>query len=129
MPMTFDRITVFGAGAWGAALANTAARAGRSVTLIARDQKAAAAIAANRESPRLPGVALDKRIEVIGDAADADPNAPVLLVVPAQSLRAAATRLTLAPGTPVIACAKGIEQGTHLFMTEVIAQVLPHCVP
>ncbi|MDB5600967.1 MAG: oxidoreductase, coenzyme F420-dependent [Xanthobacteraceae bacterium] len=127
--MPFDRITVFGAGAWGAALANTAARAGRNVTLIARDAKAAAAIAATRESPRLPGVALDKRIEVIGDAADADANAPVLLVVPAQALRSAAARLTLAPGTPVIACAKGIEQGTHLFMTEVIAQVLPHVVP
>jgi glycerol-3-phosphate dehydrogenase (NAD(P)+) len=128
-PMTFERITVFGAGAWGAALANTAARAGRSVTLIARDAKAASAIATSRESPRLPGVALDKRIDVIGDAADADANAPVLLVVPAQELRAASARLTLAPGTPVIACAKGIEQGTHLFMTEVIAQVLPHSVP
>lgn len=127
--MTFERITVYGAGAWGAALANTAARAGRTVTLIARDKKAATAIATKRESPRLPGVALDKRIEVIGDAADASPNDPVLLVVPAQSLRAAARRLTLAPGTPVIACAKGIEQGTHLFMTEVIAEVLPHTVP
>jgi glycerol-3-phosphate dehydrogenase (NAD(P)+) len=29
----------------------------------------------------------------------------------------------------VIACAKGIEHGTHKFMTEVIAQAAPHAVP
>ncbi len=35
--MAFDRITVLGAGAWGSALANVALRAGRRVTLWARD--------------------------------------------------------------------------------------------
>jgi len=33
------------------------------------------------------------------------------------------------PGTPVIACAKGIERGTRKFMTEVIAESIPAAVP
>src|SRR5687768_6897259 len=49
--MSLDRVTVLGAGAWGSALANVAARAGRRVTLWARDPKAAAAIDKARENP------------------------------------------------------------------------------
>jgi len=64
--MGLDRIAVVGAGAWGVALANVGARAGRAITLVARDQKAAAAFSQTRESPRLPGVAIEERVR-IGD--------------------------------------------------------------
>ena len=37
----FDHIAVVGAGAWGSALANVIARAGRAVLLAARDQNSA----------------------------------------------------------------------------------------
>jgi glycerol-3-phosphate dehydrogenase (NAD(P)+) len=129
--MTIERIAVVGAGAWGTALANAAARAGRAVTLIARDEAAAAGMRTRRENPRLPGARLDERIAVtaqIGAAATAD---AVLLVVPAQSLRHAAGVLApvIKPGTPVIACAKGIEQGTRKFMTETIAESAPAALP
>ena len=55
----------------------------------------------------------------------------ILLVVPAQAVRAVATALTplLAARTPVIVCAKGIERGTKKFMTEVIAECAPNAVP
>jgi glycerol-3-phosphate dehydrogenase (NAD(P)+) len=47
--------------------------------------------------------------------------------VPAQDLRIAAKALGahIGAGVPVVACAKGIERGTHKFMTEVIAEELP----
>jgi glycerol-3-phosphate dehydrogenase (NAD(P)+) len=35
----------------------------------------------------------------------------------------------LAKDTPVVACAKGIERGTHKFMTEVIAEAAPNATP
>jgi glycerol-3-phosphate dehydrogenase (NAD(P)+) len=125
--MTFDRIAVVGAGAWGVALANVAARAGRTVTLVARDEKVAAAIAQARTSPRLPEVAIDARVRV---SASAEPPADaVLLAVPAQMLRAAAKTLKVAPLTPVIAAAKGIEQGTLAFMSDIIAQTVPGATP
>jgi glycerol-3-phosphate dehydrogenase (NAD(P)+) len=123
----FDRIAVVGAGAWGVALANVAARAGRSVTLIARDEGAAAMIATTRESPHLPGICIDPQV---GVTATLEPEATaVLLAVPAQALREVAAKLNVAPATPVIACAKGIEQHTLRFMTEVISETLPRAAP
>jgi glycerol-3-phosphate dehydrogenase (NAD(P)+) len=35
----------------------------------------------------------------------------------------------MAPRTPIIACAKGIEHGTHKFMTEVISECAPNATP
>jgi glycerol-3-phosphate dehydrogenase (NAD(P)+) len=128
---SYQRVAVIGAGAWGTALAGVAARAGRDVTLFARDAAAATAIAVTRENPKLPGIQLDPRIAVSGDLALTSGAQIVLLVIPAQHLRAAAA--TLAPhleaGTPVIACAKGIERGSHQFMTEVIAEAAPRTAP
>jgi glycerol-3-phosphate dehydrogenase (NAD(P)+) len=129
--MTFDHIAVLGAGAWGTALANVAARAGRSVTLWARDAESAAMIAKRRESPRLPGIPLDNGVEVTGDIAQAARADAVLIVVPAQMLRAVARALdpVLRSSTPVVACAKGIERGSQKFMTEVIAESVPRAIP
>ncbi len=129
--MRFSTIGIMGAGAWGAALANAAARAGRRVTLWARDPQTVARIREHGEAPRLTGIRLDAAIDATTDiecvaAADA-----LLLVVPAQSLRsvASALRAVLARGTPVIACAKGIERDSRKFMSEVIAEELPEAVP
>ncbi|TKT71214.1 NAD(P)-dependent glycerol-3-phosphate dehydrogenase [Afipia massiliensis] len=124
-------ISVVGAGAWGTALANATARAGRDVVLYARDRVAAEQIAQTRENPKLPGIQLTKGIAVTSDLAQAGKADAVLLVTPAQSLRQAAIALAphLAPGTPVIVCAKGIERGTHQFMTQIVAEVAPNAVP
>ncbi|MBB5052045.1 glycerol-3-phosphate dehydrogenase (NAD(P)+) [Afipia massiliensis] len=124
-------ISVVGAGAWGTALANATARAGRDVVLYARDRVAAEQIAQTRANPKLPGIQLTKGIAVTSDLAQAGKADAVLLVTPAQSLRQAAIALAphLAPDTPVIVCAKGIERGTHQFMTQIVAEVAPHAVP
>jgi glycerol-3-phosphate dehydrogenase (NAD(P)+) len=128
---SYQRVAVIGAGAWGTALAAVAARAGRDVVLYARDTRAVARLTAKRENPKLPDVPLDPRIAVTGDLVAASRADIILLVVPAQHLRAAAIEFAphLRPQTPVIACAKGIERGTHRFMTEVIGEVAPHAVP
>jgi glycerol-3-phosphate dehydrogenase (NAD(P)+) len=127
---SFKSVSVIGAGAWGTALAAVAARAGRDVLLCARDGAIAAQIQSVRENPRLPGVRLDAGIEVIADMAIAARADMVLIVTPAQQLRAAVSVLAphLVRGTPVIACAKGIERGTHKFMTEVISEAAPGAV-
>jgi glycerol-3-phosphate dehydrogenase (NAD(P)+) len=128
---SYQSVAVIGAGAWGTALASVATRAGRDVMLCARDAAAAAAMMATRENPRLPGVQIDPRIAVTGDLKSASQAQIVLLVVPAQHLRAAVAALApyLPAKMPVIACAKGIEHGTHQFMTEVIAEAAPQAQP
>jgi glycerol-3-phosphate dehydrogenase (NAD(P)+) len=127
---SFNSVAVIGAGAWGTALAGVAARAGRDVVLYARDSKSAAHIAATRTNPKLSGVPLDAAIEVTDDIALAARADIILVATPAQHLRAAVTALAphLARGTPVIATAKGIERGTHKFMTEVIGETAPNAI-
>ena len=127
----FDHVAVVGAGAWGSALANAIARAGRAVLLAARDQHSADRLEATRQSPRLPGVTLDEKVGVAALSEAVGRYDAILLAIPSQHLRAAAQMLnpTLAAGTPVIACAKGIEHGTHKFMTEVIAESAPNALP
>src|SRR5260370_5609338 len=127
----FNSVAVIGAGAWGTALAGAAARAGRDVTLYARNAEAAAQMKSTRINPRLAGVPIDSRIEITGDMIAAATADIVLMATPAQHLRE--TMLALAPHlkktTPVIAAAKGIERGTHKFMTEVIAEAAPNAAP
>jgi glycerol-3-phosphate dehydrogenase (NAD(P)+) len=127
----FTSVAVIGAGAWGTALASVAARAGRDVTLYARDAAHAAHIESARENPRLPGVPLVPSIAITNDLATVARAEIALVATPAQHLRGAVTQLApqLRPATPVIACAKGIEHGTHKFMTEVIAAAAPNAIP
>jgi glycerol-3-phosphate dehydrogenase (NAD(P)+) len=128
---SYNSVAVIGAGAWGTALAGVAARAGRKVVLYARDATIAAQIAATRNNPRLPGVLLDASVAVTGDFAVAGRADIILIATPAQHLREAVSALAphLAPATPIIATAKGIERGSHKFMTEVIAEAAPDARP
>ena len=129
--MALNHIAVLGGGAWGTALALTCARAGRSVTLWEHEAANAERLKNKRESAFLPGIALDERIDVAGDLAEAACAQAILMVVPAQAVRAVTKGLAplLAPGTPVIVCAKGIERGSKKFMTEVIAECAPDARP
>jgi glycerol-3-phosphate dehydrogenase (NAD(P)+) len=124
---SFNSIAVVGAGAWGTALAGVAARAGRNVILCVRSAETAKAIASKRSNPRLPGVTLHAAIEVTDDLERAAAADAILIATPAQNLRDAVSALAphLTDGAPLVACAKGIERGTHKFMTEVIAEAAP----
>jgi glycerol-3-phosphate dehydrogenase (NAD(P)+) len=129
--MAFNHIAVIGAGAWGSALALTCARAGRTVTLWEHDAANAAQLANKRESLFLPDVRLDDSIAIANDLAGAARAEAILLVVPAQAVRAVAKNLAplIAARTPVIVCAKGIERGSKKFMSEIIAECAPSAVP
>ena len=129
--MAFNHIAVIGAGAWGTALAMTCARAGRSVTLWEHDAANAEQLKKKRESLFLPGVHIDERVIVAGELAEAARAAAILLVVPAQAVRAVSKTLAplLAEQTPVVVCAKGIERRTKMFMTEVIAECAGKAMP
>jgi glycerol-3-phosphate dehydrogenase (NAD(P)+) len=129
--MTIQTISVLGGGAWGTALAQTCARTGRAVTLWEHEPGNAASLETKRESLFLPRVRLDDSIKVTRDLATAARADAILLVVPAQAMRAVCTALAqvLTAPTPLIACAKGIEHGTHNFMTEIIAECAAVAIP
>jgi glycerol-3-phosphate dehydrogenase (NAD(P)+) len=120
------KIAVFGAGAWGTALAIQAARAGREVVLWARDPSRALEIAVARENARyLPGAALPDAVVVGADAAEALRGAVLaLLVVPAQALRGVLAALPVAD-VPMLLCCKGVEAGSLRLPLEVLAALRP----
>ncbi len=129
--MTAQKIAVLGGGAWGTALALAGARAGRDVTLWEHDAANADSLAQMRESRFLPGAKLGDTIVVTRELALAARNDAILIVVPAQVVRNVVTQLapSLADNTPLIVCAKGIEHGTHKFMSEIVAECAPKAMP
>ena len=123
---------MLGAGAWGTALAFTAANAGRVVNLWALEPEVVDSIDRKRQNARfLPGVTLPSAISVSGDVAAAAASDMVLLVVPAQFLRATLLKVAplLLPATPIVLCAKGIERNTGMLLTEVLAEIVPTAEP
>jgi glycerol-3-phosphate dehydrogenase (NAD(P)+) len=122
-------ITVIGGGAWGTALATAACRAKCSTTLYARETEIVDAINAGEGNPVfLPNVSLSKDICATADLSDAVKDADaLLLVVPAQFLRATAKALSdITPAhVPIVLAAKGIEQGTLALMSEIIEETMP----
>ncbi len=85
-------------------------------------------LARTRENPRrLAGVRLAEGVKATADFVDLADCRAVLVVTPAQATRAVASELAefLAPGKPLVACAKGIEQRADLFMTQVLAEAAP----
>jgi glycerol-3-phosphate dehydrogenase (NAD(P)+) len=122
----FATIGVAGAGAWGLALANAAAGAGRKVVVWGRDAAAIGDLAATRRSPHLPGVTLDRSASVSAEIGALNACEAILIAVPAQATREAATRLAgaLRP-RPLIACAKGVERGSQKFMTDILGESAP----
>lgn len=123
-----QRIGVVGGGAWGTALAVTARRAGRDVVLWAREAEVIAAINERHENSLfLPGIAIDPAIAATTELEKAAAADAVLLVAPAQHLRTIAGLLAraLRPGTPVVLCAKGVEEKSGALMSEVAAATMP----
>ncbi|MBL9189148.1 MAG: NAD(P)-dependent glycerol-3-phosphate dehydrogenase [Opitutaceae bacterium] len=116
---------VVGAGAWGTAMALHLARAGHGVALVPRRPEQARELAATRENrDYLPGIALSPSIRITAALAEVLPGADaVLLACPAQALRETSARVRGAH--VVVSLAKGLEVGTHLRPSEVIAAVLP----
>ncbi|MGH2352071.1 MAG: NAD(P)H-dependent glycerol-3-phosphate dehydrogenase [Chloroflexota bacterium] len=123
-----DTVAVVGTGAWGVTLAMHTARQGLRVALLARTEAEAASLRVAGASPRMPGIPFPPLLRVTADPADALRAAPlVLLVVPSQTMRAnvRAIGVLLAPNTAIVSASKGLEIGTSLRMSEVIAQELP----
>ena len=127
--MNASRVAVLGGGAWGTALAVTMVRAGHATSLWARDAESVAAINEQHENPRyLPGIPLEAGLRATSELRQAVSGADcVLAVVPAQAMRGLLVELggLLAPGIPLVLCAKGIERTTGKLLSQIAADLLP----
>ena len=126
------RVGVIGGGAWGTALAQVCARAGREVTLWARELEVVESINTRHENAVfLPGLPIEPLIRATGQLSDLADSDLVLAVPPAQHMRATleAFAAHARPGLPILLCSKGVEQGSLKLMTQVLAETLPEAAP
>jgi glycerol-3-phosphate dehydrogenase (NAD(P)+) len=125
-------IGVIGAGAWGTALALTAARAGLAATLVGRDPAVISAIGNDARNPRyLPGIDLRPAIAASTDVADALAADALIVAVPAQAMAGFVETLRgrTRPGHPILLTAKGIDRRTGKRLSELLVEALPGCNP
>jgi glycerol-3-phosphate dehydrogenase (NAD(P)+) len=122
------KVAVVGAGSWGTAVAALVATNADTV-LWARNPALAERIDINNENPEyLAGIELPTQLRATASIDDACAGADVVVLgVPSHGLRTVleAARAHIGPDTPIVSLSKGVEQGTLLRMTEVVADVLP----
>lgn len=121
------RIAVLGAGTWGTALARMLSNTGGIVTVWSALESEVQELSETRTHPNLPGVDIPEEILFTGSMEEACRGAELLLfAVPSPYVRETARKAApyVAPGQLIADAAKGIESGTLLSMTEVIADEL-----
>ncbi|MCY3646211.1 MAG: NAD(P)-dependent glycerol-3-phosphate dehydrogenase [Chloroflexi bacterium] len=112
--------TVAGATSWGVTLAGFLAQGGAEVTILVRTPDEAATVDRDRGLARLPGFELPATVQI--SPIEAAPAADgIVVAAPAQSFRATAQHPALSRDVPVLTAAKGIEHGSLMRMSEVLA--------
>jgi len=123
------RVAVIGGGAWGTALACVTCRAGNDTIIWARNEAVVASINAGEGNHLyLKDVAVEPDIVATSDMEAATAGADIALIaVPSQFVRNVTLRMapSVAIGTPIALCAKGVERTTGALMSEVLAETLP----
>ena len=123
-----DRVTVIGAGSWGTAVASIVAAA-HPTSLWARSPELAAAMEETRENAKyLPGVRLADGLVVTSSLEEALRGAGIVfMAVPSHGFRDVLREAAPSAGgvAAVVSLSKGIEKGTNLRMSQVVAEVLP----
>jgi glycerol-3-phosphate dehydrogenase (NAD(P)+) len=119
------KLGVIGGGAWGTALAQVAATGGEETLLWALEPEVVTSInSAQENSLFLPGVPLSPAIRATSDLAALDSCDALLVVTPAQHMRAVLSRLPPGP-KPLILCAKGMEESSMKLMHDVAHEAQP----
>lgn len=121
-------IGIIGGGAWGTALAQNFANAGKTVLIWAREDEVVSSINSVHENiPFLPGVRLNDNIRATPTLSEAVKVDVILVVTPAQYVRPtlAAIKPSLDPSKTIIICAKGVEIETGGLISQIAQEILP----
>lgn len=118
------KAVVVGSGAWGTALAIRLCLNGHDVTMWTYDADLIPEMEATRRNPRLPNAVLPENLHISGDYACARGCQLVVIASPSFPLRSVSRGVApyIDDDAVVVSVTKGLEQGTHLRMSQVVAQ-------
>lgn len=123
-------LAIFGAGAFGTALAINFAQSGKPVSLVGRDAERMKTMATTRLCDRLPGVELPELVKCSDDVSELAKAKTVLFAVPTQTLSRALTKVSdQISADYVVACCKGVDLATLKGPTDILLQHLPKATP
>ena len=118
------KAAVVGSGAWGTALAIRLCKNGHDVTMWTFEKELIEEMTVTRRNPRLPSAVLPEGLKVSGDYACV--RGCKLIVMASPSFPARAVAKGVAPyideDAVVVSVTKGLEAGTHMRMSEVVAE-------
>lgn len=123
-----DKVAVIGLGSWGTAASGLVARHAGQVMGWVFEREVAEGINAEHRNPLyLTGYTLPENVRATNDLAEAVTGADaIVVVVPSAFLRATMRQMapSVSDDTPVLVLTKGIEPGTGLLMTDIVAEEL-----
>ena len=124
------KAAVVGAGAWGTALATLLCKNGIETALWFRSEEKAMDARVSRINPRLPGIVLPEGITPTSNPACVRDCPLVVIAAPSFPLRQVARTVApyLEPDAALVSVTKGIEAGTLLRMSQIVAQETGHNV-
>lgn len=121
--------TILGTGSWGTALATLWGKDGRDLQLWGRNQSLVEQLDATRENTRyLPTVQIPKSVRITNDLSSSAKADLIVFVTPSTGLRAIADQVRGSEPTKsaiLLSCAKGIEHGTGMRMSEILREYFP----
>ncbi len=122
------QVAVIGGGSWGTTVAHLCAKNTPTTLWARRDEVAVEVRDQHTNSAYLKGFDLTPSLHATSSLEEAVSEADLLVMgVPSHTMRETAQSLAsfLRPWVPVVSLSKGLEQGTRLRMTEVLAAELP----
>ena len=124
------KAAVVGSGAWGTALAIRLCKNGHDVTMWTYETELIPQMEQTRINPRLPGAVLPEGLKISGDYACVKGCPLVVMASPSFPIRGVCRGIApyLDEDAVMVSVTKGIEQGTQLRMSEVVAQETNHPV-
>jgi glycerol-3-phosphate dehydrogenase (NAD(P)+) len=122
------QVAIIGAGAWGTALSGIVSQRFKMIRLWVRESDLAARMTVTRVNDVfLPGIRLPANVSPTNSLQEAVSDVDLILsVMPSHAVRPLFSDLApfLPGGIPIVSATKGLESGTLLRMSEVIAEVV-----
>ncbi len=124
------KINIIGSGSWGSAIAVMLANHGHDILLWSYLEEERIGLEKHRENkPFLPGVKIPDSVKFTSDISRCGSADIIITATPSHAMRQTAKNLApyVTDGQIILNISKGLEENTHLTLSQVLKEELPNC--